>query len=162
MFGMPELKMEGIQVKDMDHLNTIIKDNKPKMILVYAPWCGHCQYLKPIWNSFVKDKKENEKSCYVVSDSVMGSNRNIGDFQVEGFPTIVINKKDGTIEQYTGERTKDELNTALDAEINNMFGGKKKSKRSRMTKKRKSNKLKLKKRKSDKKAHKSKRKTKKH
>ena len=38
MFGMPELKMEGIQVKDMDHLNTIIKDKKPKIILVYAPW----------------------------------------------------------------------------------------------------------------------------
>ena len=31
MFGMPELKMEGIQVKDMDHLNTIIKDKNLKL-----------------------------------------------------------------------------------------------------------------------------------
>ena len=160
MFGMPELKMEGIQVKDMGHLNSIVKDNKPKMILVYAPWCGHCQSLKPIWNSFVKNG--NEKHCYAVSDSVMGNSRNIGDFQVEGFPTIVINKKDGTLEQYNGERTEEGFQTALGGENDNMFGGKRKSKRSHVTKKRKSNKHKLKKRKSGKKSHKSKRKTKKH
>ena len=164
MFGMPELKMEGIQVKDMDHLNTIIKDKKPKIILVYAPWCGHCQALKPMWNSFVKDG--NEKSCYAVSDSVMGENSNIGNEEIKGFPTILINKRDGTITQYQEKDnqsvTQKGLQDALNEETDSMFGGKRKSKHSRMTKKRKSNKLKLKNRKSGKKALKSKRKTKKH
>ena len=76
--------------------------------------------------------------------------------------TIVIHKKDGTIEQYNGERTEDGFQSALNAETDSMFGGKRNKKRSRMTKKRKTNKLKLKKRKSGKKDHKKKVKTKKH
>jgi thiol-disulfide isomerase/thioredoxin len=133
-FDTNDVKMNGIQINDIKKLNDIIKKKKGIMILFYAPWCGHCQQLKPEWNQLVENDKE--KRYYTVSDSVMQPNQKVGDVQVEGFPTIVINKKNGTIEQYNGPRTSHDLRNAIDGN-DNMFGGKKK--RKRLTRKRQVN-----------------------
>ena len=36
------------------------KNEKPKLVLIYADWCIHCQTLKPQWNE-MKAQLINEK-----------------------------------------------------------------------------------------------------
>lgn len=40
---------EVIQLTDSNFEDTIKNPKNPWFIKVYAPWCGHCKRLAPIW-----------------------------------------------------------------------------------------------------------------
>ena len=39
------------------------KSNETWLIFLYAPWCGHCKKLAPIWENFV-DEIDHKKSTF--------------------------------------------------------------------------------------------------
>ena len=46
--------MRSCYIKDnIPKLKQIIPDNKV-VLLVYAPWCGHCNSFEPEWEKMVK------------------------------------------------------------------------------------------------------------
>jgi protein disulfide-isomerase A1 len=91
----------------------IVKSDKPVFLEVYAPWCGHCKSLAPIWEELGK--------AYVGTDVVIakidGSANHI-PFQIQGFPTLVLFLK-GEAEpiQFSGDRTLTELKQFLEAHV---------------------------------------------
>jgi protein disulfide-isomerase A1 len=78
--------------------------NKEKDVLVefYAPWCGHCKKLTPIWEELGEKMKDVEDVVIAKMDSTANE---ILQVKVKGFPTIKLFKKDNTIVDYTGDRT---------------------------------------------------------
>jgi len=59
------------------------------MVQFYAPWCGHCQKLKPLYMSLAKGFKGIINVGVVDATEGMGQ-KLANDFKVEGFPTIKI------------------------------------------------------------------------
>jgi len=78
----------SVSVLDTTNFDTIVQD-KTKHVLVefYAPWCGHCKKLAPIWEKLASIYK-NEKNV-VIANVDADKHRDVGTkYGVSGFPTI--------------------------------------------------------------------------
>lgn len=74
-------------------------------IKFYAPWCGHCKTLAPVWEDVAK---ELEGKVNVAKVDVM-ANRALGTrFEIQGFPTLKLLSK-GQVYSYKGRRSKSDL-----------------------------------------------------
>jgi len=96
------------------NFNEIAKD-KTKTVLVefYAPWCGHCKQLAPIYDSLAE--KFADKSEFVVAkmDSTLNE---LEDIKIQSFPTIKLFPKDSDeVVDYSGERTLEGMTKFLES-----------------------------------------------
>ena len=81
-------------------------NNKNKLILYYADWCGYSKQFKPIWDQFTKNTKLDINTEIVNCDT----NKDLCEtVNIRGFPTIILHKKDGKKIEYSGNRTIEDL-----------------------------------------------------
>lgn len=78
-------------------------NNKKTLVLFYAPWCGHCQKLKPTWEQLVK-KHTNDSTVDIKSVDCDQHPEQAKENGVEGFPTIILIKGNTKI-PFTGDRS---------------------------------------------------------
>lgn len=94
-----------------------------QIVEFYAPWCGHCQNLKPAYEKAAKNLEGLAKVAAVNCDE--DANKPFcGQMGVQGFPTlkIVRPKKGGgkpRVEDYQGQRTASAIVEAVVSSINN-------------------------------------------
>lgn len=73
----------------------------------YAPWCGHCQSLAPIWQDLASHYKSEDVS---VSKIDCTQHRSICQtFEVKSYPTLLWIENGKKIDKYQGSRTLDTL-----------------------------------------------------
>jgi thiol-disulfide isomerase/thioredoxin len=74
----------------------------------YAPWCGHCKTLAPLWDDFAR-RGANE-NIIALSVDASGANAKAlnAKFNVQGFPTLFF-FKGGAAYEYSGKRAVDDL-----------------------------------------------------
>ena len=73
------------------------------LIMFYAPWCGHCKRLMPIFDEFAESQLNSLNVGRVNCDE--GSNSNLCTaYDLQGFPTVVYINGDYFYE-YKGERS---------------------------------------------------------
>jgi len=84
------LKKEATAVTVLDDSNfdrIVLDETKDVLVEFYAPWCGHCKHLAPVWEKLAGVFK-NEKNV-VIANVDADKYRDIGSrFDVSGFPTI--------------------------------------------------------------------------
>jgi len=79
--------------------------DKSKNVLVefYAPWCGHCKQLAPIWDELGEKFKDHADIVIAKMDS---TGNELPDVKIQGFPTIKYFPKDSEeVIDFNGERT---------------------------------------------------------
>ena len=84
-----------------------LKDKTCTAVMFFAPWCGHCQALKPQWKT-LQDMRGFMKvvafDCDVNQDFVAKIGKRYPGL-ITGYPTILFYKNGKPVKKYTGERT---------------------------------------------------------
>ena len=100
----PEKNDEGVKVVVGNNFDDVVLNNdKFVMLEAYAPWCGHCQQLEPIYKQLGDLFKDVEDVVISKIDATANEHKTLN---IEGFPTIFFYKpgqKDAPL-TYDGER----------------------------------------------------------
>ncbi|XP_039328673.1 protein disulfide-isomerase A4 isoform X3 [Saimiri boliviensis] len=68
--------------------DSIVMDPKKDVLIeFYAPWCGHCKQLEPVYNSLGK-KYKGQKGLVIAKMDATANDVPSDRYKVEGFPTI--------------------------------------------------------------------------
>merc|ERR1739836_32350 len=88
-------------------------ETKDVLVEFYAPWCGHCKQLAPIYDKLAE--KFADKTEFVVTKMDATLNE-LEDIKIQSFPTIKLFPKDSSeVVDYTGERTLDAMAKSLES-----------------------------------------------
>jgi len=72
----------------------------------YAPWCGHCKKLAPVWDDLARElhKRVNVAKVDVTQNGALGRR-----FAIKGYPTLILFHKGKMFEYSSGNRTLESL-----------------------------------------------------
>ncbi|XP_006001538.1 protein disulfide-isomerase TMX3 isoform X1 [Latimeria chalumnae] len=95
-------------VEDLD--DSFKENRKDNIWLVdfYAPWCGHCKKLEPVWNEVGMELRTTGSPVRVGKMDATSYSSIASEFGVRGYPTIKLLKGDMAY-NYRGPRTKDDI-----------------------------------------------------
>ncbi|XP_033613279.1 protein disulfide-isomerase TMX3 [Fukomys damarensis] len=95
----------------VEDLDESFKENRKDDIWLvdfYAPWCGHCKKLEPVWNEVGLEMKIIGSPVKVGKMNATSYSSIASEFGVRGYPTIKLLKGDLAY-NYRGPRTKDDI-----------------------------------------------------
>ncbi|XP_072390069.1 thioredoxin domain-containing protein 5 homolog [Diabrotica undecimpunctata] len=80
----------------------------------YAPWCGHCKRLSPVWDS-LREKLVSRPEVKVLKvDCTLEVNKQLcNDEEIEGFPSLNLYQNGEKIASYSGSRSLEDLQEFL-------------------------------------------------
>ncbi|XP_043923073.1 protein disulfide-isomerase TMX3 [Protopterus annectens] len=95
-------------VQDLD--DSFKENRKDDVWLVdfYAPWCGHCKKLEPVWNEVGAEMRSSGSPVRVGKMDATSYSSIASEFGVRGYPTIKLLKGDMAY-NYRGPRTKEDI-----------------------------------------------------
>ncbi len=120
------VKSEPVPADDGTGVTTLVAKNfdaivapanaagKTILLEFYAPWCGHCKSLAPIYEKvgahFLSRDDVIVAKMDATANDVMDSR-----FDVKGFPTLYLQTAAGEVLPYSGERTEEALIKFIEA-----------------------------------------------
>lgn len=90
--------------------------DKTKAVFVefYAPWCGHCKKLAPIWDELAEKFQDHDDIVIAKMDSTANE---VESVKIQSFPTLKYFPKDSDeIVDYKGGRTLEDLVKFVDSD----------------------------------------------
>ncbi|KAL9313624.1 hypothetical protein ACSQ67_019076 [Phaseolus vulgaris] len=105
----PETNNEPVKVVVGENLQDIVfKSGKNVLLEFYAPWCGHCKQLAPILEE-VAISYQSDANVIIAKLDATANDIPSDTFEVQGYPTLYFRSSSGTLSQYDGGRTKEDI-----------------------------------------------------
>ncbi|CCE62155.1 hypothetical protein TPHA_0B04860 [Tetrapisispora phaffii CBS 4417] len=95
----PEVQESNVtKIVGYTHEDIVQDAKKDVLVKYYAPWCGHCKKLAPIYEDLANllQSEKSTKDKFVIAE-VDATLNDISSVELEGYPTIILypaNKKD--------------------------------------------------------------------
>lgn len=103
----PETQTSNVvRIVGKTHENIINDDSKDVLVKYYAPWCGHCKRLAPIYEEmadvYASDEEAKDKVIVANLDAIL----NDVNVDLDGYPTLILypGGKNSTPVVYQGAR----------------------------------------------------------
>jgi protein disulfide-isomerase-like protein len=99
-----ELKGSVLPLTEDIFMKEVIENDKDVFVKFYAPWCGHCKKLAPIYEELSDKLKANKKLVIAEMDATIN---HVPSVVIKSYPTLYLyakDKKDTPI-QFNGENT---------------------------------------------------------
>jgi len=91
-----------------------LDSEKDVLVEFYAPWCGHCKQLAPIYDKLGEKFLDNPAIVVAKMDATVNE---LEHTKINSFPTIKLYKKgDNKVVEYNGERTLEGLSKFLETD----------------------------------------------
>ena len=102
----PESNDGPVTVLVGKNFDDIVKDTtKDVLVKYYAPWCGHCKKLAPVWDELGEHYKDNKDLVIAKFDATANEAEGV---EIRGYPTLKFYPKDNKEGvDYDGERDLD-------------------------------------------------------
>jgi protein disulfide-isomerase-like protein len=98
--------------------STALAPGKSAFVKFFAPWCGHCKRLKPVWDELADALAEQDDVLVVDVDCTAEGNKELcAKYGVQGYPTVkyFTGSTGAKGEDYKGGRTLEALREFADA-----------------------------------------------
>ncbi|KIJ62816.1 hypothetical protein HYDPIDRAFT_168807 [Hydnomerulius pinastri MD-312] len=92
------------------NFDSVIGQGKPGLVEFFAPWCGHCKNLAPVYEQLADAFAHARDKVVVAKVDADGAGRPLGQkYGVTGYPTLKWFDAQGNAEPYEGARDLDTL-----------------------------------------------------
>ncbi|GAA6033527.1 hypothetical protein JCM8097_001438 [Rhodosporidiobolus ruineniae] len=93
--------------------STIASNSEGTLVAFFAPWCGHCKNLEPVWTKIAQAFEGDDRCKVAHLNADESSSKPIAQkYGVSGYPTLKFIQppsKGGVVEDYRGPRTEEAL-----------------------------------------------------
>jgi len=73
------------------------------IVMMFAPWCGHCQRLKPTWDKIAK--RPGIEGVKVAKVDCTASEAICKQYDVKGYPTILYFRNGKKLDTFSGDKS---------------------------------------------------------
>ncbi|XP_029006906.1 protein disulfide-isomerase A2 [Betta splendens] len=96
-----------VMVLHSNNFDRALSENQYLLVEFYAPWCGHCQRLEPLYAEAAGKLKAEETGMRLAKVDAIEEKELADEFDVDGFPTlkVFINGERKQPVDFTGKRT---------------------------------------------------------
>jgi len=107
----------------MLHLNSenfeeeVKNSNLPVLIDFWAPWCGPCQMMGPVFEELAEEFKEKIKFAKLNTDEESSL---ASGFSITGIPCLILAKNGEEIDRIVGFAPKDQLKVKIEELLNKL------------------------------------------
>lgn len=86
----------------------VLENDDDILVKFYAPWCGHCKKLEPIYKSLAESLLVNKKIKFYEIDA---TKNDIEGHSIQGFPTLKFfpGKDKANVINYSGDRSEEDI-----------------------------------------------------
>jgi len=92
------------------NFDEIVGQGRPALVEFFAPWCGHCKNLAPIYEQLADAYSHAKHQVTIAKVDADGEGRPLGQkYGVTGFPTLKWFSADGEVETYESGRDLESL-----------------------------------------------------
>jgi protein disulfide-isomerase A6 len=115
--SVPPPTYENSEVIDLipSNFDKFALSGKPALVEFFAPWCGHCKTLAPVYEQLAQDFAFAKKDKLTIAKVNADQEKSLGTrFGIQGFPTIkYFDGKSEKPEDYNGGRDLESLTEFL-------------------------------------------------